>query len=382
MKKVIVIPDSFKGALSSREAASIMGAAVKARFPAAEVITLPTADGGEGTVEAFLASVGGQRVPVLAQGPFFTMVPSFFGLLPDDTAVIEMAAAAGLPLAAGGGTVEEATTYGVGQLMVEAMARGAKKIILGLGGSATNDGGCGAAAALGAVFRDEAGKAFIPTGGTLGRIAAIETEALRTALAGVSVTVLCDVDTPLCGPQGAAAVFGPQKGADADMIRRLDDGLRHLAAVIGKTLGQEVTDLPGAGAAGGMGAGAAAFFGGRLRRGIDVLLDEARFDQLLSGADVVFTGEGCFDSQSLLGKAVGGIAGRAKAAGVPVVCLAGSVRLSPEEARRAGVNAAFSLQPGPLPLEAAMAQSGANLRNTMDNVLGLWAAAAPSEPVL
>ncbi|MBQ7515170.1 MAG: glycerate kinase [Schwartzia sp.] len=379
MKKVIVIPDSFKGSLSASEVAAIMAAAVRERFPAAMVDTLPIADGGEGTVAAFLAAAGGEHVPVTVTGPLFEPVPAFYGRLPDGTAVIELASAAGLPLVHGKPAVGEATTFGVGELMGAALADGAKRLLLGLGGSATNDGGCGAAASLGAVFRDGAGKAFVPTGATLSHIAAIDMTGLRETLADVSVTVLGDVDTPLCGPRGAAAVFGPQKGADAAMVRRLDEGLAHLAAVIEQTLGKRVADLPGAGAAGGMGAGAVAFFGGRLVRGIDALLEAARFDERLAGTDVVFTGEGRFDSQSLMGKAVGGIARRASAAGVPVVCVAGAVDIAPAEARAAGVSAAFSIQPGPLPLDTALAQSRENLANTMRHILGLWAIAHSPE---
>lgn len=374
MKKAVIIPDSFKGTLTSQEAANIMGAEVEKAFPGVQIVRVPVADGGEGTVAAFLTAAGGKRVEITVQGPFFMPTPSFYGRLPDGTAVIEMAAAAGLPLAGERREVEKATTFGVGELMHHALEGGAKRIVLGLGGSATNDGGCGAAAALGAIFTDNEGRSFVPTGATLKNIAHIDVGELRQRLEGVDVTVMCDIDNPLCGKYGAAAVFGPQKGADAKMVRYLDEGLSHLAMCMRRDLGVAVTDLPGAGAAGGMGAGAAAFFGGRLTRGIDAVLDTTRFEEQVKGADVIFTGEGRFDAQSLMGKVVGGVARRVKPLRLPVVVIAGGLSndVDSEMAAAVGISAVFSITPEPLPFAAIAPCSRENLRRTMENLLRFW----------
>lgn len=323
MAKYVLIPDSFKGTLSSEDICRIASEEILRLEPEAEICAIPVADGGEGTVDAFLAAVGGTRAEVPCTGPCGQEVMGFYGLLPDGTAVVEMAAAAGLPLAGACRDPEKTTTYGVGQLMAHALSRGAKRLVLGLGGSATNDGGCGAAAALGAEFLDAEGRAFVPTGGTLTQIAHIRMKGLRETMAGAEVTVMCDIDNPLCGPAGAAAVFGPQKGADAAMVARMDAGLRHLAETLEKDVGMEVLTLAGGGSAGGFGAGAAAFFGGQLRMGIDVVLDLTDFDRKCRGASLVITGEGHLDSQSLRGKTVVGVARRARALGVPAAALVG-----------------------------------------------------------
>ena len=242
MHKYILIPDSFKGTLSARDFCAVAREAIGRADPGAQVLSIPLADGGEGTVEAFLAACGGQRIECPCTGPYGGTAPGFYGLLPDGTAVVELAAAAGLPLAGTDLHPAEATTYGVGQLLLHAARHGARRLLLGLGGSATNDGGCGAAAALGVEFYDRRGRTFVPTGGTLGDIHRICAENLEPL---PPVTVLCDVDNPLCGPRGAAAVFGPQKGADPDMVRLLDAGLAHLAAVLRRDTGRDVLDMPG-----------------------------------------------------------------------------------------------------------------------------------------
>lgn len=377
MRKIVIVPDSFKGTLSSSRAAEAMAKATRRAFPGAEIVAIPVADGGEGTVEAFLEAKGGHRVTVEVKGPRGNAILAFYGILPDRTAVVEMAAAAGLPLMEGNLDVGGATTYGVGELMKAAVAKGAKKLILGLGGSATNDGGCGAAAALGAKFFDGAGKAFVPTGSTLREISAIDAAGLNKALEGVEVVVMSDIDNPLCGERGAAAVFGPQKGADETQVKELDAGLDHLAKIIKRDLNKDVADLPGAGAAGGMGAGAAAFFGGRLTRGIDAVLDAVDFSVALQGADVVVTGEGRFDEQSLMGKVVGGVAARTRAAGVPLIVVAGSLakNIDFDAAKRAGVDAAFSVTPAPMSFAEAARDSFASLENAMLNIWRLWSLA-------
>ena len=374
MAKYVLIPDSFKGTLSSADICRIASEEILRLEPEAEICAIPVADGGEGTVDAFLAAVGGTRAEVPCTGPCGQEVMGFYGLLPDGTAVVEMAAAAGLPLAGACRDPEKTTTYGVGQLMAHALSRGAKRLVLGLGGSATNDGGCGAAAALGAEFLDAEGRAFVPTGGTLTQIARIRMEGLRETLAGAEVTVMCDIDNPLCGPAGAAAVFGPQKGADAAMVARMDAGLRHLAEMLEKDVGMEVLTLAGGGSAGGFGAGAAAFFGGQLRMGIDVVLDLTDFDRKCRGASLVITGEGHLDSQSLRGKTVVGVARRARALGVPAAALVGGCETALDAVYAEGVSGVFPIHPALCTWPQAAARTEEDLRFTMGNLLRFMAA--------
>ena len=374
MAKYVLIPDSFKGTLSSEDICRIASEEILRLEPEAEICAIPVADGGEGTVDAFLAAVGGTRAEVPCTGPCGQEVMGFYGLLPDGTAVVEMDAAAGLPLAGACRDPEKTTTYGVGQLMAHALSRGAKRLVLGLGGSATNDGGCGAAAALGAEFLDEEGRAFVPTGGTLTQIAHIRMKGLRETLAGAEVTVMCDIDNPLCGPAGAAAVFGPQKGADAAMVARMDAGLRHLAEMLEKDVGMEVLTLAGGGSAGGFGAGAAAFFGGQLRMGIDVVLDLTDFDRKCRGASLVITGEGHLDSQSLRGKTVVGVARRARALGVPAAALVGGCETALDAVYAEGVSGVFPIHPALCTWPQAAARTEEDLRFTMGNLLRFMAA--------
>lgn len=374
MAKYVLIPDSFKGTLSSEDICRIASEEILRLEPEAEICAIPVADGGEGTVDAFLAAVGGTRAEVPCTGPCGQEVMGFYGLLPDGTAVVEMAAAAGLPLAGACRDPEKTTTYGVGQLMAHALSRGAKRLVLGLGGSATNDGGCGAAAALGAEFLDAEGRAFVPTGGTLTQIAHIRMKGLRETLAGAEVTVMCDIDNPLCGPAGAAAVFGPQKGADAAMVARMDAGLRHLAEMLEKDVGMEVLTLAGGGSAGGFGAGAAAFFGGQLRMGIDVVLDLTGFDWKCRGASLVITGEGHLDSQSLRGKTVVGVARRARALGVPAAALVGGCETALDAVYAEGVSGVFPIHPALCTWPQAAARTEEDLRFTMGNLLRFMAA--------
>ena len=369
MSKYILVPDSFKGSLSSAEICGILTRKIRRLEPEAQICAIPVADGGEGTVDAFLAALGGEKVPVTCRDPYGRAITAHYGLLPGGTAVVEMAAAAGLPLVGEDRRAADATTYGVGQLMAHALENGAGKIILGLGGSATNDGGCGAAAALGAEFLDDAGRPFVPVGGTLKRIACIRTEHMLPRLRQARIIAMCDIDNPLCGENGAAAVFAPQKGADAQTVRLLDDGLEHLAQVIRRDLGVSVLTLPGGGAAGGFGAGSAAFFGSKLQMGIETVLELTDFDRLAADADLIFTGEGRLDSQSLRGKVVIGVARRAKKLGVPVAALVGSCTLSAQAAYDAGVSGIFPIHPAPMPLAEAMSRSREHLAFTAGNVL-------------
>ena len=375
MEKILLVPDSFKGTLSSRQVCQVMAGQLRRFFPQAQVKSIPVADGGEGSVEAFLAAAGGERRTRTVTGPFGEPVEAFYGILGDDrTAVIEMAACAGLPLAEGRLNPERATTYGVGELLLAAKEAGCTKAILGLGGSCTNDGGAGAAAALGAKFTRADGAAFIPTGGTLGEIAALDVSPVAQALQGMELTAMCDIDNPLYGEAGAAAVFAPQKGADAAMVARLDAGLRHLGQVSARCLGRDFSHLPGAGAAGGLGFGMAAFCGAQLRMGIDAVLDAVGFDSLLPGTDVVFTGEGKIDSQSARGKVVSGVAARCRKAGVPVVAVVGQIGQGFEEMYQQGLTAVFSINRAAQPFAESRFHAGENLALTMENIARLLAA--------
>lgn len=375
MEKILLVPDSFKGTLSSRQVCQVMAGQLRRFFPQAQVKSIPVADGGEGSVEAFLAAAGGERRTRTVTGPFGEPVEAFYGILGDGrTAVIEMAACAGLPLAEGRLNPERATTYGVGELLLAAKEAGCTKAILGLGGSCTNDGGAGAAAALGAKFTRADGAAFIPTGGTLGEIAALDVSPVAQALQGMELTAMCDIDNPLYGEAGAAAVFAPQKGADAAMVARLDAGLRHLGQVAARCLGRDFSHLPGAGAAGGLGFGMAAFCGAQLRMGIDAVLDAVGFDSLLPGTDVVFTGEGKIDSQSARGKVVSGVAARCRKAGVPVVAVVGQIGQGFEEMYQQGLTAVFSINRAAQPFAESRFHAGENLALTMENIARLLAA--------
>ena len=375
MEKILLVPDSFKGTLSSRQVCQVMAGQLRRFFPQAQVKSIPVADGGEGSVEAFLAAAGGERRTRTVTGPFGEPVEAFYGILGDGrTAVIEMAACAGLPLAEGRLNPERATTYGVGELLLAAKEAGCTKAILGLGGSCTNDGGAGAAAALGAKFTRADGAAFVPTGGTLGEIAALDVSPVAQALQGMELTAMCDIDNPLYGEAGAAAVFAPQKGADAAMVARLDAGLRHLGQVSARCLGRDFSHLPGAGAAGGLGFGMAAFCVAQLRMGIDAVLDAVGFDSLLPGTDVVFTGEGKIDSQSARGKVVSGVAARCRKAGVPVVAVVGQIDQGFEEMYQQGLTAVFSINRAAQPFAESRFHAGENLALTMENIARLLAA--------
>ncbi len=345
MKKVVIAPDSFKGTMSSVEICDIAKNIFAKHAPACEVVALPIADGGEGSIDCFLSAIGGEKIYATVKGPHFEDVEGYFAVLSDGkTAVVETAVAAGLPLAQSLCSKLDpstATTYGVGQLIALAATKGYSEIIIGLGGSCTNDGGAGAAAAIGVKFFDKDGAEFIPVGATLSKIASIDTAGVLPQLKNCKITAMCDVDNPLYGPAGAAFVFAAQKGADADMIRALDENLKIYAARLQELLGQDVASAPGAGAAGGLGAGMLSFFGAQLRRGIDAALDAVGFEEKITGADMVITGEGKLDSQSLRGKTVVGISRRAKKLGVPVVVVAGNVEADADPYSE-GVSAVFS----------------------------------------
>jgi glycerate kinase len=374
LKKVVLIPDSFKGTMSSREICSIMAGAIRRYHPTAVIHSVPVADGGEGSVDSFLAAAGGEKITVPAKGPYMEDMDGFYGVIGGGkTAVIEMAACAGLPLAGEKPRPDLATTYGAGLLIADAAKRGCEKIIVGLGGSATNDFGAGAAAAAGIRFFDSAGQPFIPAGGTLSRIARIDPSGLLPEIKQAEIITMCDIDNPLYGKTGAAYVFAPQKGADEAMVEMLDGQLRHASETVARELGVDVSALPGAGAAGGMGGGMAAFFGSPLKMGIEVVLDTVNFDALVKGADLVFTGEGRLDSQSLRGKAVIGVARRAKQQGVPVIAIAGVTGDGIGGVYDEGVSAVFVTNRAARPFAELLPCCADDLALAMDNLMRFMA---------
>lgn len=372
MQNFILVPDSFKGTLSAIEVCNIMKSSIKNLYKDANIISVPVADGGEGTVDAFLYALGGGKKSVWVSDAFNEQkILVHYAMLKDDIAVIEMAACAGLPLVKNRLEPDKTTTFGVGELIIDAINSGAKKIILGLGGSATNDGGCGMAAALGVKFKDEQNQEFIPTGGTLSQIYKIDMNNIYSKIKDVEFISMCDVDNPLCGKLGASAVFAPQKGADEDMVKLLDEGLAHLAKIIKRDLYIEVKDIKGAGAAGGLGAGSIAFLQSKLTKGIDVILDTINFDELVSKADIVFTGEGKFDSQSLHGKVVMGVANRSQKYKTPVIVVTGAIGENIQEAYNKGITAIFSINKEPMEFSKSALKSKENMILTMENILRL-----------
>jgi glycerate kinase len=370
MSKFLLIPDSFKGTMSSEEVCSIMEKAILNNYPKANIISIPVADGGEGSVAAFLKAMNGEKITVKVKGPYFEEMEAFYGIIDHgNTAVIEMAACAGLPLVENNPNPCRTTTYGVGQLIEHAIKRGCKKIIMGLGGSCTNDAGTGAAAALGTVFTDDSGNSFLPVGGTLKDISHINTSPMLPLLKDIEFVTMCDIDNPLYGESGAAYIFGPQKGATPDMVKELDDGLRHLDEVIQADLHLSLSDIKGAGAAGGMGCGSVAFFHSVLQMGIETILDTVKFDELLKDADYVLSGEGKFDTQSLRGKVVLGIANRTKKAQVPLIAIVGGIGDGIDEAYERGVSGVFSINRVPEDFQVSRKKSTQNVYLTVDNLM-------------
>lgn len=370
MKKFLLIPDSFKGTMSSEEICSIMEKAISENYPDAQIVSIPVADGGEGTVDAYLRAMKGEKVYVKVKGPYFEEMEAFYGIIENGrTAVIEMAVCAGLPLVEDKKNPSLTTTYGVGQLIEAAIKNGCKKIIMGLGGSCTNDGGTGAAAALGAVFTNDSGAAFVPTGGTLKDIVHIDVSRLKSNIKNIEFTVMCDIDNPLFGENGAAHIFAPQKGACMEMVQELDMGLRRLDEIVQKDMKKSVSELAGAGAAGGMGYGMKVFFDSVLQMGIDTILDTVGFDKLLKDTDFVLSGEGKIDTQSLRGKVILGIAKHTKKAGVPLIAIVGGIGDGIEEAYERGISGIFSINRIPEDFSESRKKSRENLYLTVDNLI-------------
>lgn len=373
MKNIILIPDKFKGTMSSSEICAIMTRSIKKAYPQANIQSIPVADGGEGSVDAFLQALGGEKVIVKnVQGPYGKPMEGFYGILPDGTAVMEMAATAGFALVGDDKHPDKTTTYGVGQLMLDAAKHGCRKIIMGLGGSSTNDGGCGCAAACGVSFQDKNGKRFVPVGGTLKDVVHIDLSTMDQVMKGVKVTAMCDIDNPFYGTNGAAYIFSPQKGADPDMVRFLDNNLVSIAAVIKEDLNLDVQSIPGSGAAGGMGGGMRAYFGANLQMGIETILEAVHFDKLMEQADMVFTGEGKIDGQSLRGKVVIGVARAAKRHHVPVMAIVGDIGDDVEGAYNEGVSGIFSINRLAIPYKESKLRAKGDMEKTMDNLMHVF----------
>jgi glycerate kinase len=360
--RVIVAPDSYKGSATALAVAEAIERGVKAVFADAEVLKVPIADGGEGTVDALVVATKGRLEERSVRGPLGEPVRARWGVLGDgETAVVEMAAASGLPLVPKERRDPRVTTtYGTGELVRAALDAGLTKLVVGIGGSATNDGGAGLARALGARFLDAAGKDLPEGGAALARLARIDLAGFDPRVAKAQVTVACDVDNPLTGPRGASAVYGPQKGATPEMVKELDAALACYAEVAREATGRDVANQAGAGAAGGLGAGLLFFTPARLRPGVAIVLETTGFDALVKEADLVITGEGRTDFQTAMGKAPVGVAAAAKRYGVPVVCLSGGLGDGAGDVLAKGIDALASIVPGPMTLEESMAR-GAEL---------------------
>ncbi|WP_236336201.1 glycerate kinase [Paenibacillus auburnensis] len=369
-KTFVLAPDSFKESMSAKEVCVAMEKGLRKVYPEAEYIHVPMADGGEGTVQSLVDASGGKIYSKEVTGPLGQPVTAQYGILGDGlTAAIEMASASGIQL------LDKAdrnpmitTTYGTGELIKECLDWGIRSIIIGIGGSATNDGGTGMAEALGAKFLDAAGDELPRGGGSLGRLASIDISALDERLQQVQLIVACDVTNPLCGQRGASVVFGPQKGATPERVRQLDANLAHYADVVKEQLGKDVRDLPGAGAAGGLGAGLMIFTQAVLQRGIEIVIEYTGLKQKLVDADLVFTGEGGIDFQTKFGKTPYGVASAAKASGKKVIALAGYIGEGIDTLYAEGIDAIFGIVPGAAGLEQLLKDGPANIERTCENI--------------
>ncbi|MCK5153514.1 MAG: glycerate kinase [Spirochaetales bacterium] len=356
--KILIAPDSFKGSATSRKAAEAIGKGVHLVFPNAELIEIPVADGGEGTVEALTDSLKGQVVKKRVKGPLGELVDAEYGILPGEVAVIEMASASGLPLIPDNKRNPLITsTYGTGQLILDAMERGCREIILGIGGSATNDGGTGMARALGFRFLDLEGKELPEGGGSVIGLADIDDSGIDKRILETNFLIACDVTNPLTGPEGASYIYGAQKGASQSDIQHLDDALGKLAEIINIKYSRANDNIPGAGAAGGLGYGLMEFCGGTLKSGIEIVLDLIKFNDYLDGVDLVISGEGRIDGQSVYGKVPVGIAGRAKKKNIPVLVVVGDIGPKVEAVYDHGIDAVMSSVNKAMSLDEAMSRA-------------------------
>lgn len=375
--KIVIAPDSFKESMTAIEAAEAIERGWRRVFPNDTFSLVPMADGGEGTVQSMVDATGGHFVEREVQDPLGKPVLAKYGILGDGkTAVIEMAEASGL------GLVPKAernplitTTYGTGQLILDALQADVTKILIGIGGSATNDGGAGMLQALGGRLLDQSG-AELPFGGAaLADLSTIDLSDLDPRVKNLEIIAACDVDNPLTGPLGASAIFGPQKGADEGMVQELDRALSHFAEVIRKDLGVDVETTPGAGAAGGLGAGLMAFLQAKLMKGVDIVIEHTDLKAKMRGAELVITGEGGIDAQTRFGKTPYGVAKTAKALGIPVIAIAGHVKEDSRKLYEHGFQALFSIVQGACSLEDALRDGAKNLEATTENIARLYTVA-------
>ncbi|GBF12147.1 glycerate kinase [Tepidibacillus sp. HK-1] len=372
--KIVIAPDSFKESLTALEVANAIEKGFQEIYPDATYIKIPMADGGEGTVESLVDATDGQIINKQVIGPLGHPVEAFFGVLGNGkTAVIEMAAASGLHL------VPQSdrnplitTTWGTGELILAALDYEVEHIIIGIGGSATNDGGAGMAQALGAQLLDDKGEQIGYGGGSLNQLVSIDLSALDPRLQQVKIEVACDVNNPLVGPTGAAAIYGPQKGATPEMVNLLDRNLTHYAEIIKKDLKKNVIDIPGAGAAGGLGAGLLAFLSAELKRGVDIVIAATELEKHMNKADLVITGEGKIDNQTIHGKTPIGVAKTAKKLNIPVIGIAGSVSTDSHIVHQHGIDALFSVVPGVISLHDAFEGASNYVYQTARNVAAVW----------
>ena len=368
--KLVIAPDSFKESLDAQQVAFAIERGFQSIFPEIQTVCVPVADGGEGTTEALVAATAGELIAQPVRGPLGEPLNAIWGLLGEQpntalTAVVETAAASGLDkISSAQRDALRATTYGTGELILAALERGVRRIILGLGGSATNDGGMGLLSALGARFLDAKGEVLEAGGAALARLASIDLSQMDSRVAETEFLVACDVDNPLLGARGASAIFGPQKGATPEQVEQLDAALANLADISAKLLGRDCREVAGAGAAGGLGYALVQFLSARMAPGIDLVLEAVCFDEQLQGADLVITGEGRVDGQSLSGKTPVGVARWAKRHELPVIALCGSIGAGAEGVHKVGIDALFTVVPGVCTLDEAMAEAAANLERT------------------
>lgn len=367
--KILIASDSYKGSLSTAEVAEKIKAGALKVFPKAEFHMMPVADGGEGTVETLISCLGGNYERVKVHKPNGGTKDAFYGILDDGTAVMEMAQASGITLVEPEKrNIMEATTYGTGEMIKGALDKGCRKICIGIGGSATNDAGVGMAQALGASFKDREGKEIGPGGGSLKAIAEIDLTGLDSRLAETEITVMCDVTNPLYGPDGAARIYGSQKGATPENMEALDEGMKHLSDLMSSLGKKDIRWEKGAGAAGGLGWGLVIFVGAKLRRGIEAILDLCKFDREVAWADLIVTGEGRIDNQSVCGKVIDGVAKRAKAQGKPVIAIAGSLSDSAQEVYHVGVSAMEACVNQPMSVQQAMEHADTYLEMASERI--------------
>lgn len=378
--KVVIAIDSLKGSLSSLEAGNAIREGLLRAMPEAEALVKPVADGGEGTCDALVDAFGGKRVAVEVTGPYGAPVQAVYGWLPEQRlAVMEMAAAAGITLSPRR-EPQEATSFGVGQMIADALDRGCREFLIGIGGSATNDGGLGMLTALGFRFLDRQGAPCGVTGGELDRVARVELTGVRRELAECRFRIACDVNNPLCGETGCTYIFGPQKGVKPEQREALDKAMSAYADATAAALGRDFRATPGAGAAGGLGFAFLAYLNGELKPGIQLVLDAIGLEACLKDADLVVTGEGCLDHQTAFGKTPAGVAQCAKEFGVPVVAFAGGISPGAEVCNQRGIDAYFAILPRVMPLEEAMEPETArrNMAQTAEQVFRLISAVRPS----